>query len=100
MSRTYSVHLCGDSACPSDDTFVHRPFFGCVPANFSERTGRAKGHTQTETAIDGLPWKVWLWNGGCDATGETALRKLAEWERRDKTKPPIILAMDSKGGAR
>lgn len=82
---TYRVYIDGDGPdCPHDDRFEHRFYFGCVPKNFSERTGRAKGHRQTETTIDGLPWNVWLWDGGCDKAGVTAEKKLAEYERSQR----------------
>jgi hypothetical protein len=70
-----------DSACPHDPRFEHRVYFGCVPADFSDGTGRSKRRRQTETEV-GLPWKVWLWDGGCDASGDTARRKLVEHQRR------------------
>jgi hypothetical protein len=70
-----------DTVCPHDPKFVHRFYYGCVPVTFSDRTGNAKGYRQTETEI-GLPWKVWLWNGGCDTQGITAAKKLADWQNR------------------
>lgn len=51
-----------DARCPHDDAFVHRFYFGCVPADFSDRTGRSKTNSQTKGA-DGR----YRWNGGCDA---------------------------------
>lgn len=98
MARGYTVYIDGTSDCPHDPGFEHRMIFGyvCVPKDFSERTGRSRTHKQTETVIEGLPWKVWLWAGGCDAAGVTARKKVEEWERRDKSKPPIILDMGVK----
>ena len=36
-----------DNTCPHDPAFVHRFYFGCVPHNFSETTGKAKGFSQS-----------------------------------------------------
>lgn len=62
MRRSYAVHICGDTDCPSDPAFEHRFYFGCVPKDFSERTGRSKSHRQSQ-GPDGR----YRWNGGCDA---------------------------------
>lgn len=35
-----------DASCPNDPAFVHRFYFGCVPKDFSDRTGRI------ETSVD------------------------------------------------
>lgn len=82
--KVYRAYLCADSPCPHDRRFVHRLYFGCVPGTFSDRTGRARGHTQVPTTIDGLPWRVYLWDGGCDAAGVTAAAKIAEYERAQR----------------
>lgn len=66
MPRNYVVHLCGDAPCPNDPTFEHRFYFGCVPKDFSERTGRSKTHRQRRGA-DGL----YRWDGGCDVARGT-----------------------------
>ena len=50
-----------DARCPHDDGFVHRFYFGCVPLDFSDHTGRSKRYRQRELA------GRWFWNGGCDA---------------------------------
>lgn len=82
---SYRVYVCGDGPeCPHDDRFEHRFYFGCVPKTFKDRTGRAKGHRQTLTEVPGLPYQVWMWDGGCDAAGETARRKVAEHSRASR----------------
>lgn len=77
-----SAILDRDTICPHDGDFVHRNYFGCVPCDFSERTGRSRRFRQRETVVDGLPWHLWLWNGGCDAAGVTTQQKLAEGRRK------------------
>lgn len=62
----YKTYLCGDTPCPNDPAFEHRFYFGCVPADFRERTGRSKTHHQTPGA-DGR----YRWNGGCDPIAAT-----------------------------
>lgn len=57
-----AVYICGDAPCPQDPTFEHRFYFGCVPKDFSDRTGTSKIHHQAKGA-DGR----YRWNGGCDA---------------------------------
>jgi hypothetical protein len=49
--------LCGPGTCPNDLRFQHDNYFGCVPADFNERTGRSNSYWQT-------PGRGW--NGGCD----------------------------------
>ena len=81
----------GQTPCPNDPDFVHEGYmYGCVPKDFSMRTGRSKTHHQTETVVKGLPWRIWMWNGGCDLAGVTAENRLAEYNRRDCV---IILRM-------
>jgi hypothetical protein len=63
MSRNTKIYLCGDSPCPTDDEFVHRVYYGCVPKTFSERTGRAKGHHNQKCAVEGC--YKYHWDGGC-----------------------------------
>ena len=53
----------GDYRCPNDPEFVHRFYYGCVPADFSEVTGRSRTHRQTRHG------EYRLWDGGCDAAG-------------------------------
>lgn len=60
-----SVYLCGDTKCPTDPDFEHRFYFGCVPKDFSDRTGHSKTHRQRQ-GLDGL----WRWDGGCDRVAE------------------------------
>ena len=70
-----STHVDADALCPHDPDFVHRFYFGCVPADFSDRTGRSKTHRQTRSAepIEGL--HRYQWDGGCDAAGVRRYRK-------------------------
>lgn len=56
-----AVYICGDAPCPNDTDFEHRLYYGCVPKDFSDRTGLSKTHRQRQ-ASDGL----YRWNGGCD----------------------------------
>ena len=72
MPRNYAVYLCGPRQCPTDPAFEHDNFYGCVPKDFSERTGRSKTHRQHRDE-DGR----YRWNGGCDPT-ESARRPLSE----------------------
>lgn len=51
----------GARACPNDPDFEHDNYFGCVPKDFKERTGRSKTYRQTEH--EGR----YYWNGGCAA---------------------------------
>jgi hypothetical protein len=91
----YKVYLCGPSDCPVDPEFTHETIFGgpsCVPRDMSLRTGRSKSHRQTATDI-GLPYKVYLWDGGCDAAGHTARRKIEEHNRRNPA-DTIVLEME------
>lgn len=60
MSR-YKTYICGPSDCPNDPAFEHDNYFGCIPKDFSEKTGRSKTHRQHQDA-DGR----YRWNGGCD----------------------------------
>ncbi len=60
MSK-YKVYICGDAPCPNDADFEHRFYFGCVPKDFSDRTGRSKTHSQTKRADN-----LYHWDGGCD----------------------------------
>jgi len=53
-----------DGTCPHDSRFVHRFYFGCVPADFSDRTGRSRTFTQRAPVPPAVRWR---WNGGCDA---------------------------------
>lgn len=51
--------------CPHDPKFEHDNYFGCVPKDFNQATGRSKTHRQIKTATpDGARYR---WNGGCDA---------------------------------
>lgn len=58
---TYRTYLCGPSDCPTDPGFEHDNYFGCVPKDFKERTGRSATFRQKKGA-DGR----YRWNGGCD----------------------------------
>ena len=61
--RTRVAIVCGPYDCPNDPEFEHDNYFGCVPKDFSLRTGRSKKHRQTLDAGSGR----YLWDGGCDA---------------------------------
>lgn len=65
----YPVLVCllADRDCPHDEAFEHRHYYGCVPRDFSERTGRSKTHSQTRVAGQYLLGYRYLWDGGCDA---------------------------------
>lgn len=56
------VYICGPRDCPNDPDFEHDNYFGCVPKDFSPRTGRSKRYRQSKGADD-----RYRWNGGCDA---------------------------------
>ena len=62
----YRVYVCGPSDCPNDSRFEHDHYFGCVPKDFNQRTGRSKTFAQREVATEDGP--RWKWNGGCDAS--------------------------------
>jgi len=62
----------GEANCPHDEHFIHDWFFGCVPADFAERTGKSKTYVQTRVEGDRFPHGYrYLWNGGCDAHEST-----------------------------
>ncbi len=67
---TYRVYLCGvETECPHDGEFEHRGWpFGCVPRDFSERTGRSRTHHQRSEDVPGYGDR-YRWDGGCDAAG-------------------------------
>lgn len=90
MARHIS-YVCGDTDCPNDPAFEHRFYYGCVPRDFSDQTGRSRTRRQTATAVDGLPWKLHLWDGGCDATGVTAQQRLEAHRRAVKRGTPTIM---------
>jgi hypothetical protein len=77
------IHVDGTGRCPTDPNYHHEFYYGCVPVDFSLATGRSKSAHQTKTDI-GLPWPVWLWPGGCDASGVTARRKTEEYARQPR----------------
>lgn len=64
-----STFICGTGPCPNDDRFEHDNYFGCIPKDFKERTGRSKTFRQ-ERGPDGR----YYWNGGCKAIELAALR--------------------------
>jgi len=68
MKRT--TIICGPTTCPHDPNFEHDNYFGCIPKDFRERTGKSKTYRQTRHG------DRYYWNGGC------AARKLAEVEGR------------------
>jgi hypothetical protein len=56
------------STCPRDPLFEHDNYFGCVPKDFNQRTGRSKTHHQAKRDDPNAPWGYrYRWNGGCDA---------------------------------
>lgn len=58
----YRTYVCGvPYNCPNDPAFEHDGYYGCIPKDFSSRTGKSKTHQQTK-GIDGR----YRWNGGCD----------------------------------
>jgi hypothetical protein len=66
---TYKIYICGPGDCPNDPDFIHEMWpFGCVPKNFSMKTGRSRTHRQTLQDVPGYG-KRYRWNGGCDAAG-------------------------------
>lgn len=72
MSHRYVTYVCGDGACPNNPQFEHRFYFGCVPKDFSERTGRSKTHRQYRVDEPDTPGGYrYRWNGGCDASEPT-----------------------------
>lgn len=58
----YRVYICGPTDCPKDPDFEHDGYFGCIPRDFSQATGRSKKYRQAR-GPDGR----YRWNGGCDA---------------------------------
>jgi hypothetical protein len=71
---TYGIRVCGPSSCPSDPAFEHDNYFGCVPTDFSPRTGLSKTYRQVRGA-DG----IYYWNGGgCVGLGVAALVALRD----------------------
>ena len=56
-----AIYVCGDNKCPKDSSFTHRFYFGCVPNDFSERTGRSKTNHQTLCTEH----QKYEWDGGC-----------------------------------
>lgn len=77
----YAARICGTGRCPNDDAFEHDNYFGCVPKDFSERTGRSKTHRQTK-GPDGR----FRWNGGCDAAPLPRAREHDHEPASDDTK--------------
>lgn len=69
---TYRTYICGPTTCPNDSDFEHDGWFGCVPVDFSSRTGRSKKHRQRRVEVPtGIGYRL-LWDGGCDALTEQA----------------------------
>lgn len=65
---TYRTYICGPTDCPRDPAFEHDNYYGCVPKNFNQRTGRSKTHHQTKVVTGPGPMDYrYHWNGGCDA---------------------------------
>lgn len=87
----YRVHLCGmDADCPHDPDFEHRPWpFGCVPRDFSERTGRSRTHRQHLAEVLGYGERH-RWDGGCDAAGVIP----HGWMPNGASRSTIVLQMD------
>lgn len=64
----YAVYICGPTDCPNDPAFEHDNYFGCIPKDFSQSTGRSKTHHQTKKVDPTSPTGYrYRWNGGCDA---------------------------------
>ena len=65
---SYRTYLCGPTGCPNDSAFEHDNYFGCVPKDFKERTGRSKTNHQTKVTTGPGPLDYrYRWDGGCDA---------------------------------
>lgn len=80
----YKVYLCGvPYECPHDADFEHDNYFGCIPKDFSQRTGRSKSHRQTRAA-DGR----YRWNGGCDTAPITQPVTAASAAQSDEERTP------------
>ena len=65
----YPVTVCIDAPrqCPSHPDFEHDNCFGCVPKDFSPRTGKSKKYRQHPVKNPDVPGGVrWHWNGGCN----------------------------------
>lgn len=61
----YGIYVCEDGPeCPNDKEFEHRFYFGCVPKDFVEKTGRSKSYKQVRGTDN-----RYHWNGGCDREG-------------------------------
>jgi hypothetical protein len=62
------VCILGVSDCPNDPAFEHDHYYGCIPKDFSSRTGRSKKYRQRRVEGSQFPHGYrYLWNGGCDA---------------------------------
>lgn len=59
MSR-YKTYVCGPYDCPNDPLFEHESYFGCVPKDFKQATGKSRTNSQR------LHVNKWMWDGGCD----------------------------------
>lgn len=71
--------LCEPGDCPNDPAFEHDNYFGCIPKDFSQRTGRSKTHRQTKHPEPTKAGYRYRWNGGCDAVAtEPAARHLED----------------------
>lgn len=64
----YKTYICAPSDCPHDPDFEHDNYFGCIPKDFSQTTGRSKTHHQSKVADTSSPTGYrYVWNGGCAA---------------------------------
>jgi hypothetical protein len=76
---TTRVYIDGNEGeCPHDPDFEHEFYYGCVPKDFSTRTGRSRKHKQvlietypggTSGRNAGKATERWHWDGGCDVAG-------------------------------
>lgn len=97
--KQYAIYLCGDTSCPCDPNFEHRFYFGCVPKDFSERTGRSKTQRQRNvTAPDLRHGYRFMWTGGCDGAAWLVRLFTGRWPQSlavdPHAKPAIVLHME------
>lgn len=72
------IYICGDTPCPADPTFEHRFYYGCVPRDFNERSGRSKTNRQARVSRPDLPGGYrYEWDGGCDDAAATERKRNA-----------------------
>lgn len=63
---TMRTIVCEPGDCPIDPAFEHDNYFGCIPRDFNQRSGRSKTRSQRAVDADVPGGKRYLWNGGCD----------------------------------